>query len=204
MLFIFLFNKCFYNQWAISVSAETALTSGIYYSLCESVHNLNFSILPEDVSAGGLEETGSIIYSTCWVQLLSPTNLPQWLKKAIAVIYCNVTDETITNMKHGHTCGLSWSSWSSRKWLHSTLAKSSSKPTSMALSALTSSLSLYSLKCIKQNRDKVMRRAGPQTTGVAAAVRVESANRKVDPCLPIILGQDTAGWALMRPSQCKS
>lgn len=104
-------------------------------------------------------------------------------QKTIDVIYCNVTDETITNMKHGHTCGLSWSSWSSRKWLHSTLAKSSSKPTSMALSALTSSLSLYSLKCIKQNRDKVMRRAEPQTTGVAAAVRVESANRKVDPCL---------------------
>lgn len=49
-----------------------------------------------------------------------------------------------------------------------------------------------------------MRRAEPQTTEVAAAVRVESANRKVDTCLPIILGQDTAGWALMHPSQCKS
>lgn len=115
MLVIFLFNKCFYNQSAISVSAETALTSGIYYSLCESVHNLNFSILPKDVSAGGLEETGMepliVRLSTlqaeysCSALLTYHSGLKK--QKTIDVIYCNITDETITNMKHGHTCGLS-------------------------------------------------------------------------------------------------
>lgn len=56
-------------------------------------------------------------------------------------------------MEHGSapTCGPSWSfSSSSRRWEHSTLASSISKPTCMALSGLAFSLSLNSLKYTKR------------------------------------------------------